>query len=402
MSQLEVLEIFLHDELIGTITQLSGDKNLYTFSRDYIENTKRPLLSLSFKDKFGELITDIKATRRRLPPFFANLLPEGPMREYLARHAQANPEREFYLLSALGNDLPGAIRVGPIIHVEDKEPPKPLSKEEGALHFSLAGVQLKFSAIWEKQGRLTIPANGMGGSWIVKLPSRDYPLVPQNEYSMMTLAERVGIDVPEIALIPLDKINGIPKDLQKVETHAYVIKRFDRTSEGAVHIEDFAQIFGVYPEQKYLTANYGNLAKVISNEVGNEGVIEFIRRLVFSALIGNGDMHLKNWSLIYPNKYDAKLAPAYDFVSTLPYIAGDQLALNFMDSKAYTSFTLERFRKFADKLKFSEALVIETVQETVSRFREAWKNTPDLPLENTFRDQMNAHLKTVPIYNRIE
>ena len=70
-----------------------------------------------------------------------------------------------------------------------------------ALRFSLAGVQLKFSAIKSAAGGLTIPAEGVGGSWIVKLPSMTHDGVPENEYSMMSLAAQIGMDVPELQLV---------------------------------------------------------------------------------------------------------------------------------------------------------------------------------------------------------
>jgi serine/threonine-protein kinase HipA len=61
-------------------------------------------------------------------------------------------------------------------------------------------------------------------------------------------------------------------------------------------------------------------------EVGDAGAVEYTRRLVFSALIGNGDMHLKNWSLVYPDQRTPALAPAYDLVSTIPYMRDEDTA----------------------------------------------------------------------------
>jgi len=69
------------------------------------------VLSLSFKDVVGELITNIKATRTRLPSFFSNLLPEGGLRDYLAAQTSMNPQHEFFLLWLLGQDLPGALTI---------------------------------------------------------------------------------------------------------------------------------------------------------------------------------------------------------------------------------------------------------------------------------------------------
>jgi serine/threonine-protein kinase HipA len=165
-------------------------------------------LSISFKDAFGELITDLKPRRVRVPPFFSNLLPEGAMREYLAKKAGVNAEREFLLLWMLGQDLPGAITMTPA----DGEAWPADEKREGSvesisretlLRFSLAGVQLKFSAVMKATGGFTMPAEGIGGSWIVKLPSMRFEGVAENEFAMMQLARAIGIDVPEIRLIPL-------------------------------------------------------------------------------------------------------------------------------------------------------------------------------------------------------
>ena len=93
------------------INQLAGDRHLFSFDQDYIDNPERPTLSLSFKGQMNNLITSIRPYRLKLPPFFSNLLPEGHLREYLARKANVGSEREFYLLAALGADLPGALPV---------------------------------------------------------------------------------------------------------------------------------------------------------------------------------------------------------------------------------------------------------------------------------------------------
>src|SRR5436853_3301748 len=87
---------------------------------------------------------------------------------------------------------------------------------ETALRFSLAGVQLKFSAVMEASGGLTIPAHGVGGSWIVKLPSTQFPAVPENEYVMLELARAVGITVPEIRLVPVSDIRSLPEDAARM------------------------------------------------------------------------------------------------------------------------------------------------------------------------------------------
>ena len=68
---------------------------------------------------------------------------------------------------------------------------------------------------------------------------------------------------------------------------------------------------------------------------------EVIRRLIFNAAIGNNDMHLKNWSLIYPDGRTPRLAPAYDFVSTIRYITDNRMALSVAKEKSTDRLTVE-------------------------------------------------------------
>lgn len=409
MADVAILDIRMYDKTIGALTRLPDDSNIFAFNKDYIEDKNRPTLSLSFKDRYGGLITESKPTRTRVSPFFANLLPEGKMREYLAERAGVNPLREFYLLWVLGRDLPGAIEIHPAGGeswpdgaVEDVTEAK-RRKRDTALHFSLAGVQLKFSAVKAVAGGLTIPVDGAGGSWIVKLPSLTHEGVPENEYAMMELARRIGVDVPETSLVPIREIEGLPDGIEAKGPAAFVIKRFDRTEDDdRIHIEDFAQIFGVYPDDKYKSANYENIAAVIWAEIGEVGIAEYVRRLVFNALIGNGDMHLKNWSLIYPDRRRAALAPAYDFVSTIPYIKRDRMGLNLAGSKEFSSLTDTQFERFAAKARLPTKLVLDTVNDTVQNFAAVWANTRDLPLTKAIKEVIDAHLHEVPIWTSRE
>jgi serine/threonine-protein kinase HipA len=408
MPDVSVLHVRLYDEPIGTLTHLQGERTIFAFNEDYVENQNRPTLSLSFKDDLGGLITDIRPTRRVVPPFFSNLLPEGGLRRYLAERAGVNQQREFFLLWVLGLDLPGALSIHPA--AGDALPPGadddlPDNAKPNALRFSLAGVQLKFSASENagKGGGLTIPAEGVGGSWIVKLPSQQFAGVPENEFSMMTIAAMIGMEVPVINLIDLDAIAGIPEGIGELKGQALAVSRFDRTREGPVHTEDLAQVFGLFPDDKYKRASYANIARVIGAEAGDVGAAEFIRRLVFSALIGNGDMHLKNWSLIYPDRRSAALSPAYDLVSTIPYIEGeDTAALNFSRTKKMTEFDADELRHLAAKALLPEKLVIDTAAETVQRFRQAWAaEKKNLPLSANVVQAIDAHAPTVPLYNEL-
>lgn len=377
-KQPAALAVLLHGKQIGVINRLSGDKYLFVFDEAYVEDTNRPTLSLSYKGASG-LVTTVKPTAMRLPAFFSNLLPEGVLRDYLAARAGVKPVREFSLLWQLGADLPGAVTVEPL---DDNWAPKPqVEKDSGTdsvpalLKFSLAGVQMKFSAVVNGQGHLTIPASGIGGSWIVKLPSPQYPAIAENEYAMMELARSIGIDVPEIRLLPLDQIAGLPDDVNRVGGQALAVRRFDRQADGGrVHMEDFAQVFGIYPDDKYKGRNYANIAAVLAAEAGEAAVHEFMRRLVFTVLTGNGDMHLKNWTLRYPDSRAPVLSPAYDLVATVPYLPKDNLALNFGGEKNIGHITPDQVRRFAEKAGLPVNQLWTIAQQTSASVVDAWRD----------------------------
>ena len=246
--------------------------------------------------------------------------------------------------------------------------------DRDVLRFSLAGVQLKFSAAAEASGGLTIPAHGVGGSWIVKLPSTRFDAVPENEYVMLQLARAAGIQAPAIRLVPVREIRGLPAAAARLAGNALVVERFDRAAGGQrVHMEDFAQVFGEFPDDKYKHHSYANIASVLWAETGDEPTYEFVRRLVFSVLIGNGDMHLKNWSLLYPDGRTPTLSPAYDFVATFVYLPGDKLALSFGGERGLSEITMDQVRRFADKARLPASPVWRIVQETKERTIGAWR-----------------------------
>ena len=401
-NHVSTLNVLLYGEPIATITNVGNDRTLFAFMDSYINDESRPVLGLGFKDSLGGLLTSFKPTQNKLTPFFSNLLPEETMRNYLAERAGVNPAREFFLLWVLGQDLAGAITVEPAdgealppnVHqgIEDK------TKIDAPMRFSLAGVQLKFSAVQQANGGLTIPATGKGGSWIVKLPSSRFDAVPENEYSMMELARMLGMDVPETQLLPINQIANIPAGIGKYGDSAFVIKRFDRVDGQAIHIEDFAQVFGVYPQDKYKKASMRNIAQVIGIEGQDEDIAEFTRRLVFNTLIGNADMHLKNWSVIYKDKRTASIAPAYDFVSTIPYIPDDSASLKVSRSKKFSDFTLDELSHLAAKAMLPEKLVLDTAKQTVACFHEVWaKEKAHLPLTKSVIEAIETHLRSIPL-----
>lgn len=400
------LEVRLHGRLVGTITNLASDYNAFAFAESYLADEHRPTVSLGFYDVDGNIALPVRVPRVRLLPFFANLLPEGHLRAYLAQKAHVNAKRDFPLLWLLGEDLPGAAivshRDGVAITSRDAAE-LALERAEAdpqILKFSLAGVQLKFSAIAEASAGLTIPAHGRDGDWLVKMPSATYDKVPENEFAMLAFARAVGIDVPQTRLIDSARIANMPTGVRTDLGRALAVKRFDRTEHGRIHIEDFNQIYNQYPHDKYDNVSYDNMLANIWATLGEVEACEFVRRLVFSIGIGNADMHLKNWSVIYRDGKTPTLAPAYDYVSTLAYIPNDSLALSLGRTKAWNAVTFDHLERVARHAKVPRGVVRQAANEMVARMRDVWpKLRGDLDVPRHIAETVSTQIAVVPLFS---
>jgi serine/threonine-protein kinase HipA len=190
---------------------------------------------------------------------------------------------------------------------------------------------------------------------------------------MLALARRAGIAVPDNRLVEMSGIKELPEEARALGAKALAVQRFDRVAGGAaVHMEDFAQVFGQYPNDKYHFRSYANIAAVLWAEIGEDAVLEFVRRVVFSVVIGNADMHLKNWSLLYPDQRKPVLSPGYDFVATLPYIPNDKLALSFGGSRSLSEVIPDQMRRFADTARIPASPLWRIAVETAERAAAAW------------------------------
>jgi serine/threonine-protein kinase HipA len=394
----EILNVYLNDIFVGNILLLPDERTIFTFDESYVNDQNRPTLSLAFKTPLGGLRTEDRVRNQsKLPPFFSNLLPEGYLRDYFSRKLNISSHRETSLLLALGSDLPGAVRVTSDFTAESS-PSKmlPSSKFLDFQRFSLAGVQPKFTVSVGPTGEWQVPPFGTGGDWILKLPSRMFDHIPESEYSLLRLAQKVGLRVPEFQLTSTEKVRGLPDDVMVGKSNSLLVKRFDRGGEQTrIHMEDFAQVFNVYPEQKYEKASFDRLGYVILTEAGEDDFTEYVRRLVFTILTGNGDMHLKNWSLLYKNGINPKLSPVYDLVPTIVYIPGDKLALKLGGEKEFKQIIERNFLNLANKVKASENLVLDVVRDTVEKTITSWQlMRKELPLSEEAKNIIELHMTT--------
>ena len=219
----------------------------------------------------------------------------------------------------------------PELDVTEKELEK-LANSTVSKGLTVPGVQKKLSLHLDREDKvdkLTIVDYPTG--YILKPPSNEYRALPESEFLVMKMADAVGINVTPCALI---KHEG---------EYSYITKRVDRLGIGSVKkgavsllaMEDFCQLSYRNTADKY-KSSYENCAKVIGKFSKNVGLdqSELFYRLLFCFVIGNSDMHLKNFSLIEdaPGSREFGLSPAYDLLPVNVIMPADKeqmaLALN--------------------------------------------------------------------------
>jgi len=222
---------------------------------------------------------------------------------------------------------------------------------------SIQGLQPKLSAVLlVSEGRLEIVDRG--GRYILKPQSADYPELPENEDLTMRMASAAGIEVPLHAL--LRSSDG---------SLTYFIQRFDREGRTRVPLEDFAQLTAESRDTKY-DSSMEKVAAVIDQFCTFPAMerVKLFERTLFSFLVGNEDMHLKNFSLI-TRKQKVELAPAYDFLSTTIAMKNprEELALPLQGKKSRLTRNdlLEYFAR--ERLRLNESVL----RDVVLRFMEA-------------------------------
>lgn len=218
-----------------------------------------------------------------------------------------------------------------------------LAKQVVERSVAVPGVQAKLSMsivkkATEKSGaRLTV-MDALGGQYILKPTSNKFPQMPENEHVTMRIAESFGIPVVPSSLIRL----------QSGEL-CYITKRVDRNDDGSkVHMMDMFQITEAFDKYR---SSMEKVGKAINNYSNNTLLDKtfFFDLTIFSYLIGNNDMHLKNFSMIEgPSGW--VLSPAYDLLNVAILLPEDkeELALTLAGKKR--KLTRAHFEDFGNTL----------------------------------------------------
>lgn len=353
----------------------------------------------------------------RLPPFFQNLLPEGPLRKHLEQLRGCPPDDHMEILALCGTDLPGNVYATPA--PEDREAmARVVTQGHDALEMtvieapvagatSLSGIQPKLGLV-EHDGRYVARTRDThnGVHIIAKLPAAAYPLLPEVEELSLRLAHAAGVHTCDAELRPMTDI--VPQDQPFTldsQRRFLAVRRFDRGPQGHIHCEDFAQILGLDPESKYADregrANYASLLLTLHESMGIDdtaGAHEIMRRLMVNEMLGNYDAHLKNFGVVYPDGVTPVLSPAYDVVAYAAYLGGHGHALKFHPgAPERAQITPVLVRQLCNLVGLVETRVKAVLADTVERARTLWPALiEDSALTEAQRSRLLAHFHQVP------
>ncbi len=227
---------------------------------------------------------------------------------------------------------------------------------EMAGKMSISGMQEKVSLrLSDDKSQLVVAPSS--GRYILKPEPSRFAFLPQNEHLTMCLARDVGIEVPPLGLMELT--DG---------SWAYLIKRFDRLTDGTkLAVEDFCQLLGKPIRDKY----QGSAERCVQVllQFASEPIIEIrklFKLLLFSWCVSNGDLHLKNFSLLTHSDGMRQLSPAYDLICTrLPIPSDRSLALPILGRKS--NITRKVWFDFASYCRIPERAAERLLSEQIDR-----------------------------------
>jgi len=357
---IEKLIAYNDTEVAGVLNRVDSENYVFSYEVSWLESKAPQPLSLTLPLQEGVFSPD--ATK----VFFANLLPEGQLRDHIASKSRISPDDDFALLVQLAGDCAGAIALYPEgkvpLAANQQQRYRTLSGEDLGLLFneayimdptflgaeektrlSLAGVQDKLP-ITIQNHEYKLPLDGAPSTHILKPQNHRFDSLVENELFCMTLAKAVNLDVPETFMLSHEGDTG------------YVVERYDRFIDEdntitRIHQEDFCQATGTSYRLKY--EEKGGPGHKACFDVIKEcrkplaDRIKLVNQVVFNYLIGNADCHAKNTSLLYSEGTRPDLAPFYDLVCTAVYPSLSQkLAMSIggeFDPRKISKQSWERF-----------------------------------------------------------
>lgn len=324
--------------------------------------------------------------------FFDGLLPEGQVRAHLSNLYKIPPTDIKGLLAAVGADCAGAVQVLP----EGEDPAgggrlQPMSREEivaaveslptwdlpadFAIATSLGGVQSKI-LLSREGGRWYWPSGGAASTHIIKPDPIDSPIrdLLAAEHWALNLAS--AVDIPA-ARTTMERFGS---------RDALIVERYDRIRDHRrIHQEDFTQVLGISSTAKYdqSTAVPSRLAQVAARAAPHtrspvDFKLELLKAVSFNLLIGNGDAHSKNYSILIQETGEVMLAPLYDAAPTLLLYARSVNAGHSVAGQARLNYiTLDHLEREASSWGVDPGVARSAASEVFSAAAEAKVAAPD-------------------------
>lgn len=384
-------DIYKGDRVVGTIVRTASG-NEFAYTDAHIANAGRPVAStLPVRPQ------PYTTASGALAPFFTGLLPEGARLQAVIRAVGTSADDEFSLLLAVGSDTVGDVRIVP----EGTLPPEPADnlpskptkvqfrqlfadatdKDSNRLDAALPGVQDKIS-----DSMISFHIRRSRRAAILKLDPVAYPLIVRNESFFLTVAKAAGFAVPAHELVTdQDGETGL------------LVERFDRLTgppDSTIRIaqEDACQFLARYPADKYRVSINDIAEKVVDLATSSEAaVLDLTLQQVFAWMIGNGDLHAKNYSLQFHPDGLVAASPLYDIISTLPYPLRQNTALR-LDGRD-DNFALASFVDFAGRFGVPERLISRRITNMVKGTEPYLSAIPTIGYDEGTSERMEAEIR---------
>lgn len=370
------LDVYFRDRLAGCLWLDERRQFVFQYDAGWLKGSKVFPLSLSLPLRQEPYADD--AAR----PFFANLLPEGEIRELIARQFRISEQNVYALLEKIGGECAGAVSIlthgtKPIDRSGYREldekglhkvladlPSRPLLAGEKGIRLSLAGAQNKLPVYIDDNGKIYIATGNSPSTHILKPPIPRIEDAVENEAFCMTLAGRMGLPVADSII-------------RKNRDTILVVTRYDRErkKDGTavrLHQEDFCQTLKILPEQKYeseggplLERCFALLKEYSIRPAADQRAL--LGWVIFNVLVGNADAHAKNLSILFTDK-GPRLAPFYDLLSTQVYPdLAEKFAMKIGGENRPRWLHPRNWERFADSVSLKRRYVLGMVHSMAAR-----------------------------------
>lgn len=396
-NYLVYMEIMGTPQMVGSIYGNGISDAVFQYSREYINSENSFPISVSLP------ISDKPFSQKDTKSFFEGLLPEGFSRKSVASLIKADEEDYLSILAALGRECLGALM---IVQEDEKEESgyklltidkvRELASKGATMstqilmetHLSLAGASGKVGLYYdEDKDKWYLPEGKAPSNYIVKQSHVRLSSIVLNEELCMLTAKELGIETPKCFIINTG--TGLDSEV------LFATNRYDRiiSSEKKIdglkvpyrlHQEDFAQAMGIPSSQKYETKKMGYLGRMFeiireytSDPIGEQ--MKLWRLICFNYLIGNGDAHIKNYSLLYSeNLKRMTVAPAYDIICTRCYNLRDEMSMFIGDDINFRHIKRSSFIEAAKEAGLTESIALRIFDEVADGLEKALEKASEL------------------------